>query len=125
MFFCTSCAQVAELTQTITGIHEKQRETEKETTARETQLEASNQELLLKVTISSEIQKGINAIQQCSIENQKGTIAIDFVQHAIAKDFVQQLYSSLLVFNRTSLFRVQWNPRYKEVRYKQDPLITR
>ena len=29
---------------------------------------------------SSESQKGVNAIQQCSIENQKGTNAIDFVQ---------------------------------------------
>ena len=29
---------------------------------------------------SSESQRGINAIQQCSIENQKDTIAIDFVQ---------------------------------------------
>ena len=25
-------------------------------------------------------QKGVNAVQQCSIENQKGTIALDFVQ---------------------------------------------
>ena len=33
------------------------------------------------MTISSaENQKGVNAVQQCSIENQKGTIAIDFVQ---------------------------------------------
>ena len=29
---------------------------------------------------SAESQKGINAVQRCSIENQKGTIAIDFVQ---------------------------------------------
>ena len=29
---------------------------------------------------SAENQKGINAVQRCSIENQKGTIAIDFVQ---------------------------------------------
>ena len=32
------------------------------------------------VTSSAENQKGINAAQQCSIENQKGTIATDFVQ---------------------------------------------
>ena len=30
--------------------------------------------------LSAESQKGINAIQWCSVENQKGTIAIDFVQ---------------------------------------------
>ena len=29
---------------------------------------------------SVENQKGVNAVQQCSVENQKGAIAIDFVQ---------------------------------------------
>ena len=29
---------------------------------------------------SAENQKGIDAVQWCSIENQKGAIAIDFVQ---------------------------------------------
>ena len=28
----------------------------------------------------AESQKGVNAVQRCSIENQKGAIAIDFVQ---------------------------------------------
>ena len=28
----------------------------------------------------AENQKGVNAVQQCSIENQKGAITIDFVQ---------------------------------------------
>ena len=33
------------------------------------------------MTISSaESQKGVDAFQRCSIENQKGAIAIDFVQ---------------------------------------------
>ena len=31
-------------------------------------------------TSSAENQKGVNAVQQCSVENQKGAIAIDFVQ---------------------------------------------
>ena len=31
-------------------------------------------------TLSAEKQKGVIAAQQCSIENQKGTIAIDFVE---------------------------------------------
>ena len=30
---------------------------------------------------SAESQKGVNADQRCSFENQKGAIAIDFVQH--------------------------------------------
>ena len=30
--------------------------------------------------MSAEKQKAVNAIQRCSIENQKGTIAIDFLQ---------------------------------------------
>ena len=30
---------------------------------------------------SSESQKGINAFQQCSVENQKDSIATDFAQH--------------------------------------------
>ena len=29
---------------------------------------------------SAESQRGINAVQRCSIENQKGAIAIDFIQ---------------------------------------------
>ena len=29
---------------------------------------------------SGENQKGVNAVQRCSIESQKGAIAIDFVQ---------------------------------------------
>ena len=31
--------------------------------------------------LSAESQKGVNVVQQCSIENQKDYIAIDFVQH--------------------------------------------
>ena len=31
---------------------------------------------------SAESQKGINAVQQCSIENQNGDITIDFVQQS-------------------------------------------
>ena len=30
--------------------------------------------------LSTENQKGINSVQNCSVENQKGDIAIDFVQ---------------------------------------------
>ena len=30
--------------------------------------------------LSAESQKGIDAVQRCSVENQKGAIAIDFVQ---------------------------------------------
>ena len=30
--------------------------------------------------LSAENQKGINAVQQCSVENQKGVIPRDFVQ---------------------------------------------
>ena len=30
---------------------------------------------------SAEDQKGVNAAQQCFVENQKGATAIDFVQH--------------------------------------------
>ena len=40
-------------------------------------------------------QKGINAVQECSVENQKGTIAIDFVQDTG--------YSTLQVLKGTSL----------------------
>ena len=40
--------------------------------------------------LSGENQKGINAVQQCSVESQKGAMAIDFVQQ----------YSALLVLNR-------------------------
>ena len=29
---------------------------------------------------SAENQKGVNAVQRCSVENQKGAISIDFVQ---------------------------------------------
>ena len=29
---------------------------------------------------SAENQKGINVVQQCSVDNQKGTMVIDFVQ---------------------------------------------
>ena len=29
---------------------------------------------------SAENQKGVNVVQRCSIENQKGAIALDFVQ---------------------------------------------
>ena len=29
---------------------------------------------------SAESQKGLNVVQQCSVENQKGAIAIGFVQ---------------------------------------------
>ena len=29
---------------------------------------------------SAENQKGVNAIQRCSVENQNGTVAIDFVR---------------------------------------------
>ena len=35
---------------------------------------------VLTYMLSAENQKGVNAIQQFSIENQKGAIAIDFVQ---------------------------------------------
>ena len=31
-------------------------------------------------TLSAESQKGVNAVQQCFLENQKSAIAIDFVQ---------------------------------------------
>ena len=30
--------------------------------------------------LSAESQKGVNAFQRCSFENQKGAMAIDFVQ---------------------------------------------
>ena len=30
--------------------------------------------------LSAENQKGVNAVQQCSVDKQKGTIIIDFVQ---------------------------------------------
>ena len=30
--------------------------------------------------LSSESQKGVNAAKQCSVENEKGTVAIDFVK---------------------------------------------
>ena len=33
-----------------------------------------------KEILSAENQKGINAVQECSDENQKGAITIDFVQ---------------------------------------------
>ena len=35
---------------------------------------------LLSYNSSAENQKGVNDIQRCSVENQKGTFAIDFVQ---------------------------------------------
>ena len=35
---------------------------------------------LLGYNSSAENQKGVNDIQRCSVENQKGTFAIDFVQ---------------------------------------------
>ena len=41
----------------------------------------------------TENQKGVNAVQQCSIENQKGAISIDFVHW----------YSALVVHSETSL----------------------
>ena len=40
-----------------------------------------DQRKMLEVCIlSAENQKGVNAVQQCSVENQNGAIAIDFVQ---------------------------------------------
>ena len=39
-----------------------------------------NTELLSVHTFSAENQKSINAVQQCSLQNQKGATAIDFVQ---------------------------------------------
>ena len=39
--------------------------------------------LVLELMLSSvESQKGINAVQQCSVENQKGAMIIDFVQQS-------------------------------------------
>ena len=35
---------------------------------------------LYYITLSAENQKGANAVQRCSVENQKSAIAIDFVQ---------------------------------------------
>ena len=44
-------------------------------------LHAFNHKLIGKMCMSSaEDQKGVNAAQQCFVENQKGAIAIDFVQ---------------------------------------------
>ena len=42
---------------------------------------------------SSESQKGVNAVQQCSVENQKGAVLIELVYSD----------SALLVLNGTSL----------------------
>ena len=42
--------------------------------------------------LSAENQNGVNAVQQCSVENQKGAISIGFVQR----------YSALLVINGTA-----------------------
>ena len=39
----------------------------------------SSSDYCVIVNSSSESQKGINNVKQCSVENQKGTIATDFV----------------------------------------------
>ena len=36
--------------------------------------------LMIKIISSVESQKGVIADQRCSVENQKGGVAIDFVQ---------------------------------------------
>ena len=41
--------------------------------------QVSNQGLSIMIS-SVESQKGINAVKQCSVENQNGTVAIDIVQ---------------------------------------------
>ena len=37
---------------------------------------------IIKDISSAESQKGVNAVQRCSVENQKGANAIDFVQQS-------------------------------------------
>ena len=40
----------------------------------------------------AENQKGINAVQRCSIQNQKGANAIDFVQRQRPYDFQRNIF---------------------------------
>ena len=47
---------------------------------------------------SAESQKGTNTVQRCSIENQKGAIAMDFVQR----------YSALLQGSQWNIFEQRY-----------------
>ena len=50
-------------------------------------------EFLIQQTIlSAECQKGINTVQWCSIENQKGAIVIDFVQQYRPIGYQQNIF---------------------------------
>ena len=55
-----------------------------EVSPKQTDRQASNKKKRKKsshtTTSRAESEKGINAVQQCSVRNQKGVIAIDFVQ---------------------------------------------
>ena len=45
------------------------------------------------VTSSAESQKGVNVVQQCPVENQKGAIAIDFEKRLLTPFFLKTHYS--------------------------------
>ena len=51
----------------------------------------------------AESEKGVNAVQRCSIENQKGAIAVDFGQRyhpsASQQDIFEQCSNALLALN--------------------------